>query len=254
MRLRNKDEYTFEHSVNVGGLLLAFCHALNLGAETTKIIGMGGLLHDVGKMAVPLNLLNRPAALSDIEYHKIQQHVVYCQEIMAANPNINQAATQIATQHYERSDGTGYIQGLTGMKISQGGQMAAIADVFDALTADLCYRSGSDQVEVLRKLYGWSKSHFNEELVHRFIRCIGIYPPGTLVQLESGLIGVGLKSTDNLLLPVVRVVYDAQHDWAIRQRDINLAQNSGKGGSDRIACYESAKRWGINPLKVIGLV
>ncbi|MHB1015701.1 MAG: HD-GYP domain-containing protein, partial [Desulfurivibrionaceae bacterium] len=253
MRLRRKDEYTFDHSVSVGVLLLAFCRAMNFDQETTRAIGLGGLLHDVGKMAIPLSILNKPSALNDDEFKKIQQHVPLCREILATTHNIPQSAAQIAMEHHERFDGTGYPYGLAGEAISLGGQMAAIADVFDALTSDRCYRNGIDQVEVLRKLYGWSRSHFNEELVHRFIRCIGIYPAGTLVQLESGLLGVVVESTDNLLRPVVRVIYDTRHDWAISQKDIDLSRPNGKGGEDRIISYESSKRWRINPLKVLGI-
>jgi len=253
MRLRKKDEYTFDHSVSVGVLLLAFCRAMGFDQETTRAIGLGGLLHDVGKMAVPLAILNKPSALNDEEFKTIQQHVICCKEILATTHNIPMPAAQIAMEHHERFDGTGYPHGLVGGGISLGGQMAAIADVFDALTSDRCYRNGIDQVEVLRKLYGWSRSHFNETLVHRFIRCIGVYPAGTLVQLESGMLAVVVESTDNLLRPVVRLIYDTKHDWAIRQKDIDLSKSNGKGGGDRIISYESAKRWRINPLKVLGI-
>ncbi len=253
MRLRKKDEYTFDHSVSVGVLLLAFCRAMGFDQETTRTIGLGGLLHDVGKMAVPLSILNKPGSLNDDEFKKIQQHVIYCKEILATTHNISLPVAQIAMEHHERFDGSGYPHGLSGESISLGGQMAAITDVFDALTSDRCYRTGIDQVEVLRKLYGWSRNHFNEELVHRFIRCIGVYPAGTLVQLESGLLGVVVESTDNLLRPVVRLIYDTRHDWAVSQKDIDLSKPHGKGGEDRIIGYESAKRWRINPLKVLGI-
>lgn len=253
MRLRKKDEYTFDHSVSVGVLLLAFCRAMGFDQETTRAIGLGGLLHDVGKMAVPLAILNKPGALTEAEFKKIQQHVVHCQEILATSRNIPLPAAQIAMEHHERFDGTGYPHGLAAEAISRGGQMAAITDVFDALTSDRCYRNGIDQVEVLRKLYGWSRSHFNEGLVHRFIRCIGVYPAGTLVQLESGMLGVVVESTDNLLRPVVRLFYDTRHDWAVSPKDIDLSKPNGKGGGDRIIGYESAKRWRINPLKVLGI-
>lgn len=253
MRLRNKDEYTFDHSVSVGVLLLAFARAMGFDDETTRIIGLGGLLHDVGKMAVPMDILNKPSALDKDEFEKIKRHVLHCREILSTTHNVPHSAALIATQHHERFDGTGYPYGLSGEEISTGGQMAAIADVFDALTSDRCYRQGCDQIEVLRKLYGWSKTHFNEQLVHQFIRCIGIYPVGTVVQLESGLIGVVVESTEHLLNPVVRVIYDTNRDWAVHQRDIDLSKPDGKGGGDRIISYESARRWRINPYKILGI-
>ncbi len=254
MRLRKKDEYTFEHSVSVGVLLMAFARAMGFDQEATRNIGLGGLLHDVGKMAVPLGILNKPGALSEEEFRQIQQHVVKARKILLANHHMPPSVLQVAMEHHERFDGTGYPRGLTGEAISLGGRMASIVDVFDALTADRCYHKGLEQVEVLRKLYGWSKSHFDDGLVQLFIKCIGIYPPGTLVKLESGMLGVVVESTDKLLRPVVRLVYDTTQDWAVPQKDIDLSKPLDQGGSgDRIVGYESAKLWRINPLKVLGL-
>jgi putative nucleotidyltransferase with HDIG domain len=250
MRVRNKDEYTFAHSVGVSALLLAFCRSLELDDETTRLIGLGGLLHDVGKMVVPMDILNKPGDLNNDEFEKVKRHVIYCREILTTTHNLPHTATLIATQHHERYDGTGYPYGLSGEEISSGGQMAAIVDVFDALTTDRCYRQGIDQVEVLKKLYGWGNNHFNQDLIQRFIKCIGIYPVGTLVQLESGLVGVVAESTEHLLKPVIRVIYDSKRDWAVTQRDIDLSQ---AGGSDRIVGYESVKKWRVNPYKILGL-
>ncbi|ADH87059.1 HD-GYP domain-containing protein [Desulfurivibrio alkaliphilus] len=250
MRLRNTDEYTFEHSVNVGVLLLAFCHSLGFDRETTRTIGLGGLLHDVGKMAVPPHILNKPGKLSEEEFRQIKEHVLKARRILAATAAISLPVAKIALEHHERFDGTGYPYGLNGEAISRGGQMASIADVFDALSADRCYHRGMEQAEVLRRLYGWRHSHFNAELVQRFIKCIGIFPPGTLVRLESGMLAVVVESGQNLLQPVVRLVYDTNRDWAVFPRDLDLAK-PGKGGADRIICHELPARWGINPLKAL---
>ncbi len=253
MKIRHRDEYTYDHSVAVSVLLLSLCRSLGMDDETSRIIGLGGLLHDVGKMIIPKEILNKPAALNKEEYETVKQHVLHCGEILSTSHNVPHASALIASEHHERFDGSGYPKGLTDEEISIGGQMAAIADVFDALTSDRCYRDGIDQIEVLRKLYTWSKTHFNEELVHQFIRSVGIYPVGTLVQLESGLIGVVAESTEDILSPVVRVIYDVKRDWAVRERDVDLSQDNGKGGGDRIVSYESAKRWRVNPFKILGV-
>ncbi|HIJ79165.1 MAG: HD-GYP domain-containing protein [Desulfobulbaceae bacterium] len=252
MRVRSKDEYTFEHSVGVCALLLAFCRSLGLDDETTRLIGLGGLLHDVGKMAIPMDILNKPAALNNDEFEKVKHHVIYCREILANTHNIPHTAALIASQHHERFDGSGYPYGLVGDEISNGGQMAAIVDVFDALTSDRCYRQGIDQVEVLKKIYEWGETHFNQELSQRFIKCIGIYPVGTVVQLESGFIGVVAESTDHLLQPVVRIIHDTIRDRPVSQRDIDLSRPESSGG-DRIVGYESVRRWRINPYKILGI-
>ncbi len=252
MRIRTRDEYTFMHSVSVGALLIAFCRSLGLDGEAARIIGLGGLLHDVGKMAVPLAILNKPASLTDQEFAIIKRHALDCKEILAKTPHIPPTAALIARQHHERYDGTGYPFNLKGDQISPAAQMAAIVDVFDAITADRCYHEGMDQVAALRKIYGWRKDHFNETLVHHFIRCVGVYPPGTVVRLASGRIGVVTESTDELLKPVVRVVYDASQDWAITPKDVDLSRQDPSFG-DRIISHESAQRWRIEPLKILGV-
>ncbi|MFH7321038.1 HD-GYP domain-containing protein [Desulfurivibrio sp. D14AmB] len=252
MRLRKQDQYTFEHSVNVGVLLLALCRSLGLDREITRAIGLGGLLHDVGKMAVPLEILNKPGALNAEEFGLVKQHVVKCRKILGTIHGLSQPVAQIATEHHERFDGSGYPLGLSGEAISQGGQLASIADVFDALSADRCYHKGMEQTEVLRRLYRWRHTHFNETLVQHFIKCIGIYPPGTLVRLESGLLAVVVESGNSLLRPVVRLVYDTKREWAVFPSDLDLAR-PGPGGGDRIIGYEPAARWGINPLRVLGV-
>ncbi|MDH4320942.1 MAG: HD-GYP domain-containing protein [Desulfobulbaceae bacterium] len=252
MQVRNRDEYTFMHSVSVGALLIAFCRSMGLDGEAARTIGLGGLLHDVGKMGVPLDILNKPASLTEAEFAIIKQHAVYCRDILEKMDNVPETAALIARQHHERFDGTGYPYNLKGDEISPAAQMAGIVDVFDAITADRCYHNGMDQVSALRKIYGMRGSHFNEKLVQRFIRCVGVYPPGTVVRLASGRIGVVVENTDNLLKPLVRVVYDASQDWAISPRDINLAREDPQTG-DRIVGYESPHRWRIDPFKVLGV-
>ena len=252
MQVRSKDEYTFMHSVSVSALLIAFCRSMGLDGEASRIIGLGGLLHDVGKMAVPLAILNKPAALTDAEFSIVKQHSLYCRDILDKMKQVPETAALIARQHHERFDGSGYPYNLKGDEIAPAAQMAAIVDVFDAITADRCYRQGMDQVSALRKIYDWRSSHFNAKLVQQFIRCVGIYPPGTVVRLESGRIAVVVEGTGSLLKPVVRVVYDAGQDWAIAPKDINLAREDPQFG-DRIASYESPQRWRIDPFRVLGI-
>ncbi len=253
MRLRSKDDYTYVHSVSVGALLVAFSRAMGFDDETTRVLGLGGVLHDVGKMSVPLDVLNKPGKLTDEEYGMMKEHVLHCQGILKASDRVPQEAIFVATQHHERFDGTGYPYGLKGEEISIGGQMAAICDVFDALTSDRCYRRGIEQIEVLRMLFNMGEKHFDAGLVQKFIKCIGVYPVGTLVQLESGLLGVVVESTDELLRPVVRVFYDVRQDWPIVQRSIDLSKTTGREGADRIVSYENPRKWKVDPHKVLDL-
>ncbi|MBU0730244.1 MAG: HD-GYP domain-containing protein [Proteobacteria bacterium] len=253
LRLRNKDNYTFNHSVGVGALMMSFSKHLGLSKQRTHEIGLGSLLHDIGKMKIPVQILNKPGKLSDLEFAEIKKHVQFCGDILSGTKKIPKRAALVALQHHERIDGNGYPQGLKGDDICLGGQMAAIVDVFDAITSRRCYRNGLDPVDGLRRLYEWSKYHFDEMLAHRFIKHIGIYPVGTVVELESGMIGVVIDSTEHLLKPVVSVVYNKKKNWPVSPRTINLDKPFGKGGADKIISYESARRFNIDPFKMLGL-
>ncbi len=253
MRLRNKDDYTYVHSVSVGALLVAFCRAIGMDDETTRILGLGGVLHDVGKMSVPPSILKKPGKLTDAEFGSMKRHVLHCRKILSASAHVPSEAILVATEHHERFDGTGYPGGLSGDTISLGGQMASICDVFDALTSDRCYRKGIEQIEVLRMLYDMREKHFDSVLVQKFIRCIGVYPVGTLVQLESGLLGVVIESTEDLLRPVVRVFYDTRQDWPLVPRNVDLSGSAGREGTDRIVSYENPRKWKVDPRMVLDL-
>jgi hypothetical protein len=128
--------------------------------------------------------------------------------------------------------------------------MASIVDVYDAITSDRCYHKGMEPTVALRKMFEWSKFHFNPELVHTFVRSIGIYPAGTLVMLESGRIGIVIEQREvSLAQPLVRVVFNAKKDYYIQPEDVDLSKPLGKGGADKIVGHESPAKWGIDPHK-----
>lgn len=245
-RIKNKDDYTFQHSVSVCALLVAFCHAAGLDAETIHQAGVGGLLHDIGKVRIPDRILNKPGQFADDEFRIMKNHVVESKIILEATPGISDISIQIAHEHHERHDGTGYSQGLRDDQISKMGRMAAICDVYDAITSNRVYHKGMAPHEALRKIFEWSKFHFDPLLAQQFIRAIGIYPVGTLVMLESGLIGVVLEQAEtSLLQPLVKVFFDSRNGQYINPKEIDLAKPLGQGGGDRIANYATPEKWGI---------
>jgi len=245
-RIRQMDKYTFEHSVSVGVLMVSFAKELGLAREVIHEIGVGALLHDIGKIKTPDKILNKPGKLTDEEFAIMRQHVVFSREVLEETDGITPTALAVAAQHHERYDGTGYPLNLKGDEISPYGQMAAIVDVYDAISADRCYRKGEEPTVVLRKLLEWSKFHFNEKLVHQFIRCVGIYPVGTVVRLESGRLAIVLEPGEKgPLYPTVRVVYDTVKRQFITPRDIDLSNPTGRNGDDRIVNCESAEKYGI---------
>ena len=247
-QVKNKDDYTFLHSVSVCALLVSFCHACGMDAATVRLAGIGGLLHDIGKVRVPDAVLNKPGRLTEEEFAAMKRHVVESRAILEQTPGIDTISMQVAYEHHERYDGSGYAQGLKGEEISPMGQMAAICDVYDAITSNRVYHQGMAPHEALRKIFEWSKFHFNPTLVQQFLRTIGIYPVGTLVQLESGRVGVVLEQCEgNLLQPTVKVFYDGKRRQYLPPQVVNLAKPLGHGGGDRIAGYETPERLGIDP-------
>lgn len=248
-RIKKKDEYTYMHSVSVGTLMMVFCHAAKLGNATVREAGLGGVLHDVGKMTVPNEVLNKEGALTDREFTVIRHHVIAGLALLESTPGITPVAIDIVAEHHERFDGTGYPRNLGGVQISEMGQMAAIVDVYDAITSDRVYHRGVPAAEGVKKIFEWRDSLFNPELVQLLIRSLGIYPTGTVVMLESGRLAVVIEQSDgNLLQPRVRVVHDARKGKFVKPYDLDLARGAARGGPDRIVRYEHPEKWAIDPL------
>lgn len=250
LRIKNKDDYTFLHSVSVCTLLVAFCRSMGMDPALTRQAGLGGLLHDTGKALVPDEVLNKPGRLTDEEFEIIRKHPKDGYDILLKTPGVGDIPLDITLHHHERMDGSGYPDKLPGDRISTSAQMAAIVDVYDAITADRCYHKGMPAAEALRKIYEWSKFHFNPQLVQAFMRCVGIYPVGTLVLLESGRLGVVIEPHEsNLLAPKVRVFFSAKSNTYIKPVDVDLSKPLGMGGGDKILSHESPEKWRVDPMK-----
>ncbi len=244
-RIKTADEYTFSHSVGVCALMISFAKHLGLDSHTVKEMGVGGLLHDIGKTNIPIEILNKKSRLTEHESITMKEHAVQGIVILYDYSDIYDSSVCVAAEHHERIDGTGYPNGLKGEEISKFGQMAGIVDVYDAITSDRCYRTGIQPTEALKKLFEWSKFHFNSELVQQFIQCVGIYPVGTLVLLESGMLSIVLTHGDkNILQPTVRIVFDTNKMKNVAPYDIDLSQG---GNEDKIKSYESPYIWHIRP-------
>jgi putative nucleotidyltransferase with HDIG domain len=254
LRIKNKDDYTFLHSVSVCTLLVAFCRSAGMDAELTRQAGLGGLLHDTGKALVPDEVLNKPGRLTDEEFEIIKKHPKDGYEILLKTPQVGAIPLDITLHHHERMDGSGYPDKLPGEQISTLAQMAAIVDVYDAITADRCYHKGMSAAEALRKIYEWSKFHFNPQHVQAFMRCVGIFPVGTLVLLESGRLGVVTEPHEtNLLAPKVNVFFSTKSNTYIKPQEIDLAKPLGMGGGDKIVSHESPEKWRVDPMKFFSL-
>jgi len=248
-RVRRIGRYTLEHSFNAAVLTIAFARTLGLERAHTAEIALGALLHDIGKSLIPEGIVNKPGALTDDELALVHAHVLHAHELLRTLPGMPEPALRLIAEHHERLDGSGYPRGRRGLEISRQGRMAAIIDVYDAITADRVYQTGLEPHLALRKLLEWSRFHFDADLVQRFIRCLGIYPVGSLVRLDSGLLGVvvggGRKGP---LQPVVRVFMNANQRRSVALYDLDL---SAPGIGDRISGIESPAHWRMRPEVVL---
>lgn len=241
-QMKTRDEYTFQHSVSVAALSIAFGRVLNLPHTEIKELALGGLLHDVGKAKVPGKILNKPGKLDDAEYLVMKTHAANTSDLLTNTEGVSKIALNAASQHHERYDGTGYPLGLKGDEISLHGQMLAIVDVYDAITSIRVYHKGMPPTEALRKMFEWSGSHFNPRLVQAFIKGIGVYPAGSLVRMESGKLGIVRELVpDKLLQPIVQLIYDCKQMCHIDPYTVNLS-----AVDDKIKSHESFEKWGIN--------
>ncbi|MCC2973076.1 HD-GYP domain-containing protein [Massilia sp. IC2-476] len=254
LRIKNKDDYTFLHSVSVCALLVAFCRSRNMDEDTIYQAGLGGLLHDTGKALVPDAILNKQGRLTDEEFDIIKRHPKDGYDILVKTPEIGPIPLDITLHHHERRDGSGYPDKQGEGTISELAQMAAIVDVYDAITSDRCYHKGMPAAEALRKIYEWSKFHFNPTLAQEFMRCVGIYPVGTLVLLESGRLGVVIEPHEtSLLTPKVNVFFSTKNQTYIKPQTLDLSKALGFGGGDKILRHESAEKWNVNPLQFMNI-
>ena len=231
-RIREKDNYLLEHSVNLSVLMSLFGNYRKLPSEALHQTIVGALLHDIGKILTPDDILHKPGRLTPEEFEVMKAHARHSRDILKATEGIGELAIVTAAEHHERLDGSGYPEGLKGEEISVYGRMVAITDVYDAITSDRVYHKGMTPTQGLKKLLEWSGSHLDAALVKEFIRCVGLYPIGSLVLLESGRLGVVIETNDeDQRLPVLRVMYDTRFRMPITVDTLDLAK---PGAQDRI--------------------
>lgn len=206
--LRSKDAYLLEHSVNVAFLLVTFGKYLKLDRVMLREMAVGGILHDIGKIKVDNKVLHKPGKLTPEEFEHMKLHQVYALEIMNETNGLSQISKDICLMHHEKLDGRGYPRGLKGDEIPRHGRMSCIVDIFDALTATRCYKEAMSPAAAFKILLSLTPFHLDQELVYEFIRCIGVYPVGSLVELSDGRVGIVWASKDrDALHPIVKCFY-----------------------------------------------
>lgn len=224
MQLKRRDEYTSLHCLNVCILSLAFGRHLGLPRGALHELGLGALLHDIGKMRVPLEILNKPGRLEPQEFAVIQTHTGEGREILRVNSGLGNTVLDIVYGHHERRDGSGYPRRLSGDEISLFSRMVAIVDVYDAVTSDRVYHKAASPVATLGWMYEHRSELFDPGLVESFIQSLGIFPAGSVVEMTSGAVGVVIDaSPERRLRPRVLLVLNPDKEPIDHPRVIDLA-------------------------------
>lgn len=206
-RMRTEDEYTAEHCLNVCILAIAFGRHLGMSEDELEKLGICGLLHDVGKMRVPQDILNKPDKLTEKEFNIIKAHSIHGRNLLMASSGLPDIAVDVAYSHHEKVDGTGYPRKLKSAAISDFARIITIVDAYDAMTADRCYSRAKPGTEALKIIFKDRGTHFDERLALEFIKCVGLYPPGSLVELINGLVGIVLQTNQKFRhLPKIIVI------------------------------------------------
>jgi putative nucleotidyltransferase with HDIG domain len=223
--LRKRDEYTAIHSLNVCIFALTFGRYLGLEETELNELGIGALLHDIGKMRMPLEILNKEGKLTTEEYDIIRQHARHGYEILQQTPGLPPSTLEIAYSHHERKKGNGYPRGLRDDEIPLFAKMVAIVDIYDAITSDRVYHHGMNTLDALKNMFEWREHDLDSDLVERFIRCLGIYPIGSLVELNTEEVGIVISvAQGRRLTPMVMLVRDAAKKTMLPPKIIDLSR------------------------------
>ena len=221
-KIREKDDYLLEHSLNVAILLANFATFLGLPEEKVQELSYTGFLHDLGKINIPDEILHKPGRLTDPEMEIMKSHVKHGVDYLL-NTDVAKPLIQAISEHHERLDGLGYPAGKKGDEISTEGRMLAIADMYDALTADRVYKAGMSSQKAFSILMNEAPTRLDVVLVQQFIKCLGVYPVGSLVLLSNERLAMVLKQNNSPFSPIVKVFYSVKGNHYLTPKDIDLS-------------------------------
>ena len=222
--LKSQDNYLYEHSVNCGVLMGIFARHMKLSMDVIHDLVTGAILHDIGMIEVPSEIINKPDKLTPPEEKEMQRHIVLGRKILEKNRGVPAIAFEVCKQHHERLDGQGYMQKMHSHQVNQYGRVGAIVDIYDALTSQRSYRKAFSPAAAMKKLLEMSGGQLDAKLVYQFIQCINIYPVGSLVQLDDSRVGVvhelNVFKKDK---PKVRVFYSGKDKHYFESKTVDLA-------------------------------
>lgn len=249
-RLRSADRYSYDHAVDVSVHLMVLGRFLDLPGEAVELLGLAGLMQDVGKVDIPTEILQKPGELTDEEYAQVQSHVASSLEILIGQPGFSVEALDIVASHHERLDGSGYPRRLKGERLSLYAEMAGLVDSYCAMTRQRPHQTAISAQKALEDLIRMRGTKFREVVVDQLIQCIGIYPIGTLVELNSGEVAIVIQQNQiRRLKPRVMVVLGPDKTVERRPRTLDLLMEPtiGTGETYRIVHALPNNAYGIDP-------
>ena len=250
-RLKTADDYTYMHSVAVCALMIALSRQLALDEAQTRSAGIAGLLHDLGKAMMPMDVLNKPGKLTDDEFSIIKRHPEEGHKLLLGSTGADVIALDVVLHHHEKTDGSGYPKHLKDSDISLFAKMGAVCDVYDAITSNRPYKAGWDPAESLRRMAEWSNGHFDPAVFQAFVKSVGIYPIGSLVKLNSGRLWLVIDQAEkSLLTPRVKVFFSTRSNAHIKPEIIDLSRPNCP---EKITSREDPEKWNFPDLNELWL-
>ena len=233
--MKERDEYTSIHCMNVCIMSVSFGRSLGMQKSELEILGLGGLLHDLGKMRVPLEILNKPSKLTFEEFEVMKTHPTEGYNMLKAQGDLPLEVLDIVQHHHERRNGKGYPSHLDGEEINNMTRIVAIVDVYDAITSDRCYHDAITPYDALKNMYEWVNEDFDKEMIEQFIKCLGIYPIGCVVELNMGHVGIVVSASEkSKLRPIVMLVLNSKREKFPAPKLINLSHPKWRSGAQKL--------------------
>ncbi len=214
MQLKNKDEYTAQHSLNICVLSIVLGRYLGFSEQKLNYVGLCGMMHDMGKILVPAEILNKPGKLDAEELEVMKSHTTLGYELLKSSEHMYYGAVETALMHHERVDGQGYPRRVMANGLSIYTRIVAVADVYDAITSDRVYQQGLTHHQATKIMLDESGGHLDPDLVIKFIESIGVYPPGCYVELSDGSIALVVEESARYKLrPKVLIILDQDKNF-----------------------------------------
>jgi len=249
--LKDYDSYTFTHMVNVSILTMGQARGLGIEGVQLREIGLAALMHDIGKVKTPTDILNKTDALTDKEFEVLRRHTIDGAEILKRTPAMPSLAPVVAFEHHLRLDGTGYPRGVMRGRLNLGTMLCGIADVYDAMRSQRIYQEAFPTDRILAVLKRNDGKQFDQHLVRRFTQLVGIYPAGNLVRLKSGEVAVVVKTyAPDPYRPRVRILWDATGAKVERLLEMNLWE-ANEGDPPSIEAPLDPAAYDVDPLKYL---